>query len=87
LGANAAPVQEEIDTIIAQVERIRALIGNLLQYSRPGHPHPEWRREDINEVITSTQVLVRHALDKRGQRLATRLDARQGVECHRPQLQ
>ncbi|HET8790031.1 MAG TPA: cache domain-containing protein [Modicisalibacter sp.] len=87
LGSGGAPVQEEIDTIIAQVERIRALIGNLLQYSRPGHPRPEWQSEDINDIVTSTQVLVRHVLDKRGQTLTTRLDASQRVECHRPQLQ
>lgn len=87
LGSDGAPVQEEIDTIIAQVERIRALIGNLLQYSRPGHPQPEWHNEDINDIVTSTQVLVRHALDKRGQAMTTRLDASQRVECHRPQLQ
>lgn len=87
LGSQTPSVQEEVDTIIAQVERIRALIGNLLQYSRPGHPRPVWRDEDVNEIVTSTQILVRHALDKRGQHLETRLDARQPVECHRPQLQ
>ena len=87
LGKDGAPVREEIDTIIAQVERIRALIGNLLQYSRPGHPQPEWQSEDINEVVTSTQVLVRHALDKHGQRLMTQLAAGQRVDCHRSQLQ
>lgn len=87
LGCDGPPVQEEIDTIIAQVERIRALIGNLLQYSRPGHPSPEWHSEDINDIVASTDVLVRHAIDKRGQHLITRLGARRSAECHRAQIQ
>ncbi|SHF13569.1 two-component system, NtrC family, sensor kinase [Modicisalibacter ilicicola DSM 19980] len=87
LGPDAAPVKEEIEMIIAQVERIRALIDNLLQYSRPGHPHPPRQLEDINDIVSRTETLVRHALDKRGQRLTIHLHARRRVECHSAQLQ
>ncbi|MGC3872931.1 sensor histidine kinase [Halomonas sp. GXIMD04776] len=95
--AAAAPVKEEIDIIIAQVERIRALIDNLLHYShqrhshqghsRPGHPRPPLQRHDVNDIVTSTDTLVRHTLDKHDQRLTLELNARRQVECDSAQLQ
>ncbi|MCI0508731.1 two-component system NtrC family sensor kinase [Chromohalobacter marismortui] len=88
LGPDAAPVRDEIDTIIAQVERIRALIDNLLQYSRAGNgQEPAFRDEDINAIAADTEVLVRHALDKHGHRLIGSLHATRRAECHRGQLQ
>ena len=88
LGPDVAPVRDEGDTIIAQVERIRALIDNLLQYSRAGGgQEPAFRAEDINAIAADTEVLVRHALDKHGHRLVSALHATRPVECHRGQLQ
>lgn len=97
LGDDAAPVQEEIDIIIAQVERIRALIDNLLRYSHPRHSHPRHSRsrqpfpllhsQDINEIVGSIEPLVRHTLDKHDQRLTLKLQAERRVECDSAQLQ
>lgn len=88
LGPDVTPVRDEVDTIIAQVERIRALIDNLLQYSRAGGgQEPAFRAEDINAIAADTEVLVRHALDKHGHRLVSTLDATRLAECHRGQLQ
>ncbi len=65
LGENSA-VQGEIDTVIEQVYRIRAIINNLLQYSRPGHVIDQLQPIDINSVVQDTLALVRYALDKKG---------------------
>ncbi|MCK0746482.1 sensor histidine kinase [Chromohalobacter nigrandesensis] len=87
LGSDADPVRDEIDTIIAQVERIRALIDNLLQYSRAGGHEPAFVSEDINTIAAGTELLIRHALDKHGHRLVSSLHATRRAECHRGQLQ
>lgn len=65
LGENSV-VQDEIDTIIEQVYRIRAIINNLLQYSRPGQVIDQMQPLDINRVVQDTVSLVRYALDKKG---------------------
>nr|WP_299240040.1 cache domain-containing protein [uncultured Halomonas sp.] len=87
LGDDAAPVKEEIDIIIAQVERIRALIDNLLRYSSTGHSRPMLQRQDINAVVTGIEPLVRHAIDKHDQRLVLEGRAERQVECDSAQLQ
>lgn len=65
LGENSI-VQTEIDTVIEQVYRIRAIINNLLQYSRPGQVLDQMQPLDVNAVIQDTIALVRYALDKKG---------------------
>ncbi|KXS37895.1 MAG: two-component system, NtrC family, sensor kinase [Halomonadaceae bacterium T82-2] len=87
LGPEVEPVRDEVETIIAQVERIRALIDNLLQYSRAGRHDTRFHREDINAIAADTELLVRHALDRHGHRLRLALHATRAVECHRGQLQ
>ncbi|NWO09021.1 two-component sensor histidine kinase [Chromohalobacter salexigens] len=87
LGSEVAPVRDEVDTIIAQVERIRALIDNLLQYSRASSHEPTFVPEDINAIAAGTELLIRHALDKHGHRLISSLHATRRAECHRGQLQ
>lgn len=64
LGDKAAPVQEEVDMIIQQVYRIRSLINNLLQYSRPGHYVDSYQHHPVNSIIDDTLLLVSHALEK-----------------------
>lgn len=64
LGGKAAPVQEEVDMIIQQVYRIRSLINNLLQYSRPGHYVDSYQHHPVNSIIDDTLLLVSHALEK-----------------------
>lgn len=65
LGENSS-VQQEIDTVIEQVYRIRAIINNLLQYSRPGQVLDQMQPIDVNRVVQDTLALVRYALDKKG---------------------
>ncbi|WP_053070686.1 cache domain-containing protein [Halomonas sp. PR-M31] len=87
LGNDAAPVKEEIDIIIAQVERIRALIDNLLRYSSTGHYRLMLQRQDVNAIVAGIEPLVRHTIDKNDQRLILKGHAERQVECNSAQLQ
>nr|WP_242521548.1 HAMP domain-containing sensor histidine kinase [Motiliproteus sp. SC1-56] len=77
LGSAGEPVRHEAQLIIDQVYRIRAIINNLLQYSRPSDYQSPVIQVDVNQVVKDTLVLVRHDLAKRSVRL--RLDLRAGT--------
>jgi|AntRauTorckE6833_2_1112554.scaffolds.fasta_scaffold10425_2 two-component system NtrC family sensor kinase len=87
LGAEAAPVQEEIDTVVEQVYRIRAIINNLLQYTRPGQMVDQLHTLDINAVTQDTLALVRHALDKQEVEVVQEYQEVGHVQGNRQQLQ
>lgn len=87
LGENAAQVQQEIDTVIEQVYRIRAIINNLLQYSRPEQVADQLQLLDLNAVVRDTQALVRHALDKQGVAVQQDFQPVAAVQGNRQQLQ
>lgn len=87
LGSAADPAREELDMIIKQVYRIRSLINNLLQYSRPGHYVDEHYSQDINRVCEDTLLLVRHALDKQQVHVSTQYQASCLVEVNIQQIQ
>ncbi len=87
LGDDAKPVEEEIELIIQQVYRIRALINNLLQYSRPGEYTQSMAPLDINQVAQDMQVLVRHTLEKKALHLELTLNAKTLIEGNTQQLQ
>ncbi|MEH6651087.1 MAG: cache domain-containing protein [Motiliproteus sp.] len=80
LGDAAEPVKRESELIIQQVYRIRAIINNLLQYSRPSDYLAQLTPMDINRVINDTLMLVRHDLAKNSIRL--RLDLRASRTLH-----
>ncbi len=60
LGEQAEPVRHEIDLIIEQVFRIKDIIQSLLDYARPLDKPATTSWVDVNEVVQSTQALVRH---------------------------
>ncbi len=60
LGAQAEPVRHEIDLIVEQVFRIKEIIQSLLDYARPQEKPATSTWVDVNEVVQSTQALVRH---------------------------
>lgn len=76
LGDKLAPVKPEADLIIKQVYRIRSIINNLLQYSRPADYQAYDTSVDINQVVHDTLMLVRHDLDRK--RITVGLDLRAG---------
>ncbi|WP_419902022.1 sensor histidine kinase [Kiloniella sp.] len=65
LGENASLVEGETRLIIQQVYRIRAIINNLLQYSRPSDFQNHAMPVDVNQVIRDTLVLVQHDLERK----------------------
>ncbi|WP_051559792.1 sensor histidine kinase [Marinobacterium jannaschii] len=87
LQENAEPVQAEIDAIIDQVYRIRSLINNLLQYSRPSRQMDSFESLSINQVVTDTLQLVRHALDKHQAEAVLQCNANASVEVNPQQIQ
>ena len=72
LGAHATPVQDEIRLIDAQVERMRLIVTQLLQYARPNEYAGYVERLDVAEVVQDSLVLVRHLLERERVRLDNR---------------
>lgn len=87
LGDQSIPVEEEIELIIQQVYRIRALINNLLQYSRPGEYTQSMAPLDINQVVSDMLVLVRHTLEKKSLQVEIDLKATGLAQANVQQLQ
>ncbi|MBY4675619.1 sensor histidine kinase [Marinobacterium arenosum] len=87
LGEAGQPVAAEAQLIVEQVERIRAIINNLLQFSRPGDYRAPLSALDANRVVEDTRALVKHDLARK--RIALRLDLRASrpVLGHRQSLQ
>lgn len=87
LGDNADPVQEEVDMVIQQVYRIRSLINNLLQYSRPGHYVDHFEHHPVNSIIDDTLLLVSHALDNQNVSIIKNYQSSCPVEVNYQQVQ
>jgi signal transduction histidine kinase len=89
LGAHATPVQDEIRLIDAQVERMRLIVTQLLQYARPNEYAGYVERLDVAEVVQDSLVLVRHLLERERVRLDNRCEAGSAptVAINRQELQ
>ncbi|OOV87945.1 hypothetical protein BTA35_0206560 [Oceanospirillum linum] len=87
LGDHAEDVEEEIELIVQQVYRIRALVNNLLQYSRPGEYTQSMSPLNINQVIEDTLLLVRHTLEKENLEVKLTLQAKCSAQANVQQLQ
>jgi two-component system NtrC family sensor kinase len=87
LGDAVKPAQEEVDMVIRQVYRIRSLINNLLQYSRPDHYVDGYESHPINKVIDDTLLLVSHALEKQQVNIEKTYQANCPVEVNYQQVQ
>ncbi len=87
LGEAGEPVKEEAELIIQQVYRIRALINNLLQYSRPSDYLSQLVKLDINKVVSDSLVLVKHDLSNRQVRVKLDLKADQLIGGNPQQFQ
>ncbi len=87
LGSAAQPITRETELIIQQVDRIRAIITNLLQYARPGDAMIQIAQVDLNRVVQDALVLVRHDLIRHGVRLQLDLRADRLVGGNHQQFQ
>lgn len=64
IGAHADPVREEIRLINQQIQRIRLIVTNLLQFARPAEFAGYVEPLDVNPLLSDCLVLVRHQLGK-----------------------
>ncbi|AXB31400.1 HAMP domain-containing protein [Vibrio campbellii] len=86
LGEEASRVQEEIDAILAQIDRIRNITRSLLQYSRQGGVQDEITWQHVNPIIDESITLVKTGTKKRDIEFVTDLQAHTSVEINRHHL-
>ena len=86
LGDDSQRVQEEIDAIHAQIDRVRNITRSLLQYSRQGGVQDEITWQHINPIIEESITLVKTGSKKRAIQFVTDLKAKNSVEVNRHQL-
>jgi len=87
LGSTIDPVKTEIELINQQCHRIRAIVDNLLQYSRPSQYIGAVKEVDVNAVIDDTLMLVSHAVDKKEVSVVKRCRATRKVQNNAQHLQ
>ena len=62
LGTQSAPVKAELQLLDQQVERMRLIVTQLLQYARPTEYAGYVEAVDVNRVLENSLVLVGHLL-------------------------
>lgn len=87
LGSAGDSVQEEVQLIVQQVERIRQIINDLLQFSRPADPLSPRVNVDLNPLVKATEVLIKHDLVQKDIQLVLDLKTKRTIFGHRSQLQ
>ncbi|WP_305461551.1 sensor histidine kinase [Photobacterium leiognathi] len=86
LGDNTVQVQEELDAIHAQIDRIRNITRSLLQYSRQGGVQNEVTWHHLNQIVEESLTLVRSGTKKMDVEFDVDLQAKCSVEVNRHQL-
>ena len=87
LGAAAEPVRPELKLIDEQVERMRLIVTQLLQYARPTEYAGYVVALDVNRLVADSLVLVAHLVQQRHVQVTTQWGAMQSVGCNRQELQ
>lgn len=87
LGSNLEPARFEADLIIEQVDRIRSIINNLMQYSRHTEIGGDTEMVDCNKLLQDTLVLVRHQLDRKQIKVNLELNSTTLITINRQELQ
>lgn len=87
LGANATPVLPELQLLDQQVDRMRLIVTQLLQYARPNDYAGYVDAVDVNALLADSLVLVGHQLACTGITTQTDLQAQQRVAINRQELQ
>ena len=86
LGEETDRVNEEIQAIMEQIDRIRNITRSLLQYSRHGGVQDEITWQHINPIVDESITLVKTGAKKKGIVYHSSLDAKTSVEVNRNQL-
>ncbi|UUM31748.1 sensor histidine kinase [Vibrio japonicus] len=86
LADEAERVQDEINAIHAQIDRIRNITRSLLQYSRQGGVQDEVTWQHVNPIVEESITLVKTGTKKRAVEFVTDLQAKSSVEVNRHHL-
>lgn len=87
LGTHADPVRGELRLLDEQVERMRIIVTQLLQYARPTEYAGYVETLDLNRTVEDCLVLVAHLLGQSGIRVTRDLQASRRVGFNRQELQ
>jgi two-component system, NtrC family, sensor kinase len=87
LGAQATPVRAELALIDAQVERMRLIVTQLLQFARPTEFAGYVAAVDVNRLVDDSLLLAAHLLNKSNIQVTRDLRATQQPSINRNELQ
>ncbi|WP_066255179.1 sensor histidine kinase [Hydrogenophaga flava] len=87
LGPQAQPVTAEFKLLDEQVERMRLIVTQLLQYARPTEYAGYVETLDLNQTVHDSLVLVAHLLAQTRIEVVRDLQATQRVGLNRQELQ
>ncbi|NDY91840.1 cache domain-containing protein [Ideonella livida] len=87
LGAQARPVQAELDLIDRQIERMRLIVTRLLQFARPGDYAGYVEAVDLAQALDDALVLAGHHLSQHGIAVQRRDGATRPAPLNRQELQ
>ena len=87
LGAHAQPVKDELKLLDEQVERMRLIVTQLLQYARPTEYAGYVETLDLNRTVDDCLVLVAQLLAQTRIEVQRSLQATQRVGFNRQELQ
>lgn len=87
LGAQAQPVATELTLIDQQIDRMRLIVTQLLQYARPNDYAGYVDAVDVNATLASSLVLVEHLLVSTRITVERHWQASQCVNINRQELQ
>jgi signal transduction histidine kinase len=87
LGPHAGPVAAELQLLDAQVERMRLIVTQLLQYARPTEYAGYVESIDVNRALEDCLVLVAHLLAHTRIQVVRDLQATRHAGINRQELQ
>lgn len=87
LGAAARPVADELALLDQQVERMRLIVTELLQYARPTDYAGYVEAVDVNQSLNHALLLVGHLLAHTGIAVVRELQASASAGINRQELQ
>jgi len=87
LGQQALPVAPELKLMDQQIERMRLIVTQLLQYARPNDYAGYVEAVDVNDALASSLVLVEHLLNRTHIRVQRQWQASKLVHINRQELQ
>ncbi|WP_291008089.1 cache domain-containing protein [Hydrogenophaga sp.] len=87
LGAQGVTVRDELRLMDEQIERMRLIVTQLLQYARPTEYAGYTEALDVNQLVDDCLVLVQHLLAKTGIEVQRDLRAIHTAGVNRQELQ